>query len=87
MSRLDADLLKKFFKDEVPSGTINGSNTNFTLSSTPFDPQDAVQVYLDGLKQKNGTDFTISGTTITFATAPAIGQNVEVFYIILRGEN
>lgn len=87
MSRVDADLLKKFIIDETPSGTVNGSNTAFTLSQTPFDSNDAVQVFIDGIKRDRVTDWTISGTTITFVTAPALGQSVRVNYIMLRGEN
>ncbi len=85
MSRLDAQSLKKFWEDETPSGTINGSNTVFTLSQTPLEDA-AVDVYLDGLKQIPTTDYSISGTTITFVTAPSIGQILRVEYIRLRGE-
>lgn len=87
MSRVDADLLKKFFVDETPTGTVNGSNTTFTLSQTPFDSNDTVQVYLDGIKRNRTTEWSLSGTTITFVTAPALGQDVRVNYIMLRGEN
>lgn len=87
MSRVDADLLKKMWVDETPSGTVNGSNTAFTLSQTPFDSSDSVQVFLNGIKRDRVTEWTISGTTITFVTAPALGQSVRVNYIMLRGEN
>lgn len=87
MSRIDAEFLKKFIVDEAPSGTVNGSNTAFVLSQTPFDLNDSVQVFLDGLKQNRVTDWTISGTTITFVAAPVLGQSVRVNYFMLRGEN
>jgi hypothetical protein len=85
MSRLDAQSLKKFWEGEIPSGTINGSNTVFTLAQTPLEGE-SVDVYLDGLKQIPTTDYSISGTTITFVTAPVAGQNLRVDYIRARGE-
>jgi hypothetical protein len=87
VARVDAELLKKFFVDETPTGTVNGSNTTFTLSQTPFDGSDSVQVFLNGIKMDRVTHWTISGTTITFVTAPSLGQTVRVYYIMLRGEN
>jgi hypothetical protein len=84
MSLLDANQLKRFWITEVPSGTVNGSNVTFTLSQTPIE-NDAVLVFLDGLKQKQTTDYSISGTTITFVTAPAIAQIVEVEYVQKKG--
>lgn len=87
MSRLDAVELKKFVVDETPSGTVNGSNVTFTLSQAPFDTNDEVQVYLDGVKRNRVTEWTISGSTITFVTAPALGQDVRVNYWMARGEN
>lgn len=85
MARPDADQLKKFWKQETPSGTINGSNVTFTLGQTPVE-NDSVLVFLDGLHQVIGTHITISGSTITFTTAPATAQVVVAFYIEQRGE-
>lgn len=85
MSRLDAISLKRFWEGETPSGLINGSNTVFTISQTPLEGE-TVDVFLDGLKQIPTTDYSISGTTITFVTAPVAGQNLRVDYIRARGE-
>jgi hypothetical protein len=87
MTRVDANLQKRFWVDETPSGTVNGSNTAFTLAQTPFDANDAVTIYVDGIKRDRVTDWTISGSTITFVTAPALGQSVRANYIMARGEN
>lgn len=84
--RIDAEFLKKFFTIEVPSGTVNGSNQAFTLAFTPLE-NDAVNVFINGLFQKPTTHYTISGTTITFVTAPAVGQDVVVYYIRKTGES
>lgn len=52
--------------------TGDGSTVNFTLSATPASAA-AVDVYLDGVHQKPTTDYTVSGTTLTFITAPLNG--------------
>lgn len=85
MSRLDGKFLERFFVQEVPLGTVNGSNVTFTLSQTPQE-NDAVLVFVDDLLARPTTHYTLSGTTITFGTAPATGQSVFVFYIQKRGE-
>lgn len=87
MSRIEADFLKKFLVDETPTGTVNGSNVTFTLSYAPFDINDSVEIFIDGLKRDRVDEWTISGTTITFVTAPALGQSVRVHYFMNKGEN
>lgn len=56
---------------EVPTGLVNGSNKVFTLSHTPS-PASAVQLQIGRQPQIQGTDYTISGTTITYVTAPDV---------------
>jgi hypothetical protein len=65
---------------EIPSGTVNGSTTAFTLANTPLAA--TLIVRLDGrtLIQGAGKEYTISGTTITMATAPATGQDLYASY-------
>ena len=59
-----------------------GFSGDFTLSNTPL--ANSVQVFLNGLLQEEGTgkDYTISGTTVSFATAPVSGDIVIAYYII-----
>lgn len=64
---------------ETPSGTINGSNTSFSLANTPGS-NSSVQVHLDGVLLVQGTDYTISSATISMTTAPALGQSLYVVY-------
>lgn len=60
---------------ETPSGTINGSNTAFTVGNTP------TAVYLNGAFQTpGGVDYTLSGLTITFVTAPDTGSVLRSQY-------
>ena len=66
---------------ETPSGSVNGSNTSFALANTPVVGSESV--FLNGILQEPGAgnDYTISGSTITYLTAPATGDKVRVSYI------
>lgn len=66
---------------EKPSGNCNGSNTSFTLAFTPV-AGSTVTLSVSGttLNQGSGQDFTISGATITLASACAIGQSLWAVY-------
>lgn len=69
-----------FVDRETPSGTVNGSTTSFGLANTPLTGSE--HVYLNGLLQEPGAgnDYTISGATITYLTAPVTGDKVRVSY-------
>jgi hypothetical protein len=61
------------FQDaETPAGTINGANAVFTLAAAPS-PPGSLELTRNGVVQKPGPDFSLSGNTITF-TASAIPQ-------------
>lgn len=66
---------------EIPSGTCNGSTTAFTLANTPGGAA-SVMIFIDGLIQTQGAgkDYTISGASITLATACASGQTLYAVY-------
>lgn len=66
-------------QNETPSGTVNGSNTSFTLAHTPVTTA-SVDLTLDGIRLIYTTDYTISGATITMVTAPATGQTLQAVY-------
>jgi len=68
-------------KVENESANCNGVTVAFNISSSPI--ANSVQVYLNGLLQEDGSgkDYTISGTTITFATAPETGDILIIHYI------
>lgn len=63
---------------ETPSGSINGSNTSFTLANTPGPA--TTQVFLNGLQQVGGVDYTISSGTITMNAAPVSGDSLRAVY-------
>lgn len=64
---------------EAPTGTVNGSNTAFSLPHTPTASAN-VSLYLDGLIQYQGTDYSISGSAITMVAAPTSGQSLWAVY-------
>ena len=72
------DQLKTDVYNEVPTGTINGTNAAFTIANTPV--SGSVRVYLNGLREKLTSNYSVSGTTITFVTAPETGDEILVDY-------
>ena len=70
-----------FAWNETPSGTINGSNPTFTLASSPT-PAASLELRLNGVVQKSGSDFTLSGSTITMIVAPGVGDVLIASYIV-----
>jgi hypothetical protein len=69
------------FNQGAPSGTINSSNTSFTLSPTPANSAN-VSCFLNGIQQQQGAgdDYTISGATITYLTAPPTGSKLNCLW-------
>ena len=67
------------WKDETPSGTINGSNTTFTLSNVP--DANSLSLYRNGqFLTGGGEDYTLSGNTLTLVTAPRSGNILTAKY-------
>jgi len=54
----------------------DGSDVTFTMGGDPLDEKNT-QVYLNGVYQEKST-YSISGTTLTFSTAPANLTSIEV---------
>lgn len=69
-----------FVDKEIPSGSINGSNTSFTLANSPISGSE--HIYLNGvlLESGAGNDYTISGSTITMLDAPLTGEKLRATY-------
>jgi len=56
----------------------DGSDTTFTLSTAP-DSENNLMVFIDGVFQAQNV-YSVSGTTLTFATAPANGRVITVYH-------
>lgn len=64
------DTVVSNYDDEAFNG--DGSTTVFNLSFTPA-AQGAVLVWVNGVRQRPATDYTIAGSTLTFTVAPTTG--------------
>jgi hypothetical protein len=65
------------------TATGNGSTTAFTISSGRS--VNDVLVFVNGFQLTPTTDYTISGTTLTFTTAPANNAEITYRYLPLGG--
>lgn len=67
-------------RNEVPSGSINGSNATFTLAHTPSAGTECI--YLNGMRlfPGAGNDYTISSATITMLVVPVTGDRLTADY-------
>jgi hypothetical protein len=70
-----------FVDGDSPAGIVDGSNTYFALSAVP-DPASSLAVYRNGMLQKTGQDYTLTGSTIQFvaAAAPQPGDTLLAGY-------
>lgn len=65
---------------EVPTGDVDGANMIFTLNNSPY-PSSALLFYVNGILQLGaGSDYVISGSSITMTYAPTNGSNVVATY-------
>lgn len=80
MGRIQGKFIGATFTQETPSGTVNGTNVTFTLSNTPASALSVI-VTLNGVVQVQGSDYSLAGVTITFATAPSLVQTVYAHYL------
>ena len=80
MALLEGKWLADIFEQEIPTGTVDGVNDDFTLSSVPARSKSVI-VFINGILQAQGAHYSISGSTITFSSAPELGQIPYVFYI------
>lgn len=63
----------------VDSFTGTGAQTMFALSQNGGS-QNNLQVFLAGVHQKPGTDYTLDGSNVSFAVAPANGVAIVIRY-------
>ena len=70
-----------FSDGETPTGVINAMNTTFTLNFSPS-PTVSLTLSRNGLLMKQGTDYSLSGTVITFfpGSVPQTGDVLLASY-------
>lgn len=66
---------------ETPAGVVNGINTTFAMANAPT-PGGSLRVFRNGLLMKNGLDYTLSGSTISFVAGavPTVGDVLQAWY-------
>ena len=69
---------------EVDNFTANGSTTAFTVSSS-ITSKNKTQIYIDGVYQNKST-YSVSGTTVTFNTAPSNGAKIDVVHLLAASD-
>jgi len=81
----DSGTIKQIIGNDVPAAALggdvraytgDGSTTAFTVSSGA--DVDSVLVFVNGVYQRPTTDYTISGTTLTFGTAPDSADAITI---------
>lgn len=73
----------RFFDDsyfKINTGLGDGVSVAYALSNEPIGVG-SLFVYIDGLLQDLTGDYTLSGSTVTFSSAPSIGQKITFRYI------
>jgi hypothetical protein len=72
-----------FSDSEIPLGAVNGINAGFTISAVPL-PAGSLSLYRNGVLQKAGLDYNVSGSSITFVAAslPQPGDTLTASYRI-----
>ncbi len=75
------NLLRRKAEDEIPSGTINGTNDTFTLANTPRTTS-SIKLHRNGNLQLQGVHYDMSTTTITFKAGkiPKSGNTLRAEY-------
>lgn len=68
--------------NEAPNGTIDGTNTVFSLSQPPL--LSTEEIYVGAGRVFPGIDYTISGSTFTFINGaqPVLGNSVHASYFV-----
>jgi len=67
------------------SGTATGDNSTTAFTITSGRTVEDVLVFVNGFQLTPTTDYTISGTTLTFVTAPATSAEICYRYLSLSG--
>src|SRR6056300_1951813 len=84
----DADyvtVVEEYISGADDTFTGDGSDTTFTLGeSYSSDGADRLAVFIDRNRQTATTDYSVSGTTLTFVRAPH--NNAEIFVRVIKKE-
>ena len=65
------------------TGSVSGGNSSFTLSETPLNVN-CISVFVNGIYQKPTTNYTVSGTTLTFVGSTSGSDEIDVHHHTIR---
>lgn len=69
------------YQSETPGGSVNGSNTAFTLAAAPS-PAASLFLFLNGARlEGGGVDYTLSSANLTMTYAPQTGDILRAYYL------
>ncbi|MFL6451483.1 MAG: hypothetical protein ACJ746_27965 [Bryobacteraceae bacterium] len=70
-----------FIDNEIPQGTVDGTNALFSLSNFP-NPSTSLMLFVNGVLQMSGSDYTLASNKITFSSGskPHVGDTVQASY-------
>ena len=63
--------------------TVASGNSTFTLTEAPLNAQ-SIMVYVNGVYQKPTTNYTVSGTTLTFTGSLVSTDEIDVHHLSIR---
>ena len=65
------------------AGSVSGGNSSFTLTETPLNVN-CISVFVNGVYQKPTTNYTVSGTTLTFVGSTSGSDEIDVHHHTIR---
>ena len=83
MAYLGASPLASFASPSKDTFSGDNSTTAFTMGQSVSDPN-AIEVFVDNVRQEPTTAYTVNGTTLTFTGTPATGSN-NIYVIHKQG--
>jgi hypothetical protein len=83
MAYLGASPLASFASPSKDTFSGDNSTTSFTMGQSVSDPN-AIEVFVDNVRQEPTSAYTVNGTTLTFTGTPATGSN-NIYVIHKQG--
>lgn len=68
------------FRTYIPPESVNGINTSFSVPVVPT----AMKLFVNGILQQSGVDYTLSGSSILMSSPPRVGDLV-LAWVFVKG--
>ena len=73
-------ITRTYWTTEDVCDNATGTDIQYTLLHTPNTPANTLLVYVNGVLQRMGVDFTINGNILIFSSVVETGRNIIAFY-------